>query len=73
MNNGEVIVEKNGQKFVNVHEKIYVLNEGETQVTYDEEHHPTNAKRPLDFSITRNSKKTIKSKNVTTSSIFNFF
>jgi len=49
-----VIVEKNGQKFVNVHEKIYVLNEGETQVTYDEEHHPTNAKRPLDFSITRN-------------------
>lgn len=52
--NGEVIVEKNGQKFVNVHEKIYVLNEGETRVTYDEEHHPTNAKRPLDFSITRN-------------------
>ncbi len=52
--NGEVIVEKNGQRFVNVHEKIYQLNEGETAVMYDAEHHPTNAERPLDFSITRN-------------------
>ena len=52
--NGEVIVEKDGQRFVNVHEKVYVLNEGETTVKYDEAHHPTNAVRPLDFSITRN-------------------
>lgn len=51
---GEVIVEKNGQKFANVHEKVYVLNEGETEVAYDAEHHPTNAKRPIDISITRN-------------------
>jgi len=51
---GEVIVEKDGQKFANVHEKVYVLNEGENQVKYDAEHHPTNASRPLDFSITRN-------------------
>lgn len=53
--NGEVIVEKNGQRFVNVHEKVYVLDEGATAVTYDEEHHPTNAHRPkFDLSITRN-------------------
>ncbi|MFK7834367.1 MAG: F0F1 ATP synthase subunit A [Winogradskyella sp.] len=53
--NGEVIVEKNGQRFVNVHEKVYILDEGATQVTYDAEHHPTNAHRPtFDFSITRN-------------------
>lgn len=53
--NGEVIVEKNGQRFVNVHEKVYVMDEGATNVTYDEEHHPTNAHRPkLDLSITRN-------------------
>jgi len=51
---GEVIVERNGQKFANVHEKVYVLNEGETEVKYDEEHHPINAKRPVDISITRN-------------------
>jgi F-type H+-transporting ATPase subunit a len=51
---GEVVVKKNGQKFVNVHEKVYVLNEGETEVNFDAEHHPTNAQRPLDFSITRN-------------------
>lgn len=52
--NGEVIVEKNGGRFVNVHEKIYQLNDGETVVEYDAEHHPTNAVMPLDFSITRN-------------------
>ncbi len=51
---GHEIVEKNGGKFVNVHEKIYQLNEGETEVNYDAEGHPTNAKMPLDFSITRN-------------------
>jgi len=51
---GKVIVEKNGGYFVNVHEKIYQLNAGESIVAYDAEHHPTNAKMPLDFSITRN-------------------
>ncbi len=51
---GKVIVEKNGVSFVNVHEKIYQLNAGESMVAYDEEHHPTNAEMPLDFSITRN-------------------
>src|SRR5690606_23471063 len=52
--NGEVIVEKNGMRFVNVHEKIYELNTGETSVVYDDAHYPTNASKPLDFSITRN-------------------
>ena len=51
---GKVIVEKKGLNFVNVHEKIYQLDEGATTVAYDAEHHPTNAKRPLDFSITKN-------------------
>jgi F-type H+-transporting ATPase subunit a len=52
--NGEVVVEKDGMRFANVHEKIYQLNSGETSVLYDEEHHPINASLPLDFSITRN-------------------
>ncbi len=52
--NGEVIVEKNGGRFVNVHEKVYQLNDGETSVKFDKSHHPENAKMPLDFSITRN-------------------
>ena len=51
---GKVIVEKDGQKFVNLHEKVYMLNEGETEVKFDESHHPLNATMPLDFSITRN-------------------
>tara|TARA_R110000868_G_scaffold100980_1_gene278000 strand:- start:5481 stop:6620 length:1140 start_codon:yes stop_codon:yes gene_type:complete len=52
---GEVIVEKDGLRFVNVHEKMYILDEGATALAYDAEHHPTNAHRPtLDLSITRN-------------------
>lgn len=51
---GKVLVEKNGMKFANVHEKIYQLNAGETAVTFDAESHPTNAERPSDFSITKN-------------------
>ncbi|WP_422106696.1 F0F1 ATP synthase subunit A [Winogradskyella sp.] len=51
---GHEVVEKNGGKFINVHEKIYQLNDGETAVKLDEEGHPTNAVMPLDFSITRN-------------------
>lgn len=53
-NTGQTIVDKNGGKFVNLHEKIYQINEGETTVTFDSEHHPTNAKMPIDISITRN-------------------
>lgn len=51
---GKTVVSKKGLKFVNVHEKIYQLNPGETSVSFDSDHHPTNAVRPLDFSITKN-------------------
>lgn len=52
---GEHVVESNGQKFVNYHEKIYVLNEGEGALEFDEETHAAlNANRPFDISITKN-------------------
>ncbi|NAS10940.1 F0F1 ATP synthase subunit A [Poritiphilus flavus] len=51
---GEVIVERKGLKFVNVHEKIYQLDSGASTVSFDAESHPTNASRPLDLSITKN-------------------
>jgi F-type H+-transporting ATPase subunit a len=51
---GHTIVEENGGKFVKLHEKIYQLEDGATSVVFDEEHHPTNASKPLNFSITRN-------------------
>jgi F-type H+-transporting ATPase subunit a len=51
---GKTIVEKNGSNFVNIHEKIYELNDGATSVEFDAEHHPINAARPLDISITKN-------------------
>ncbi|GFZ83569.1 ATP synthase subunit a [Aquaticitalea lipolytica] len=51
---GHHIVKKDGQKFVKFHEKIYQLNADANEVAFDDEHHPTNASMPLDFSITRN-------------------
>ncbi len=51
---GKVIVQKGEQKFVNYHEKIYQLNDGAIKVEFDKEHHPINAERPMDFSITKN-------------------
>lgn len=51
---GKTIVERKGLKFINLHEKIYQLNEGETAVAFDTGHHATNAARPMDFSITKN-------------------
>ena len=51
---GKTIVEKNGQKFVNIHDKIYQLEDGASAVSFDDEHHATNAVKPLDFSITKN-------------------
>lgn len=51
---GHTVVEKNGVKFVKLHEKIYQLNSNVSTLTFDEEYHPTNASTPLDFSITRN-------------------
>jgi F-type H+-transporting ATPase subunit a len=51
---GSHIVEKNGNKYVKLHEKIYQLNAGETELKLNKEHHPENAFTPYDFSITRN-------------------
>lgn len=51
---GHHVVEKDGMKFVKLHEKIYQLNEGAESVQFDEEHHPLNASTPWDLSITRN-------------------
>ena len=51
---GKVIVEKNGGRFVNLHEEIYDLNEGETTVAFNEKHKATNAAKPWDISITKN-------------------
>lgn len=50
---GEVIVERNGSRFVKLHTKIYELEEGATEVAFDEVHHATNAHKVLDFSITK--------------------
>ncbi|MES2629253.1 MAG: F0F1 ATP synthase subunit A [Bacteroidota bacterium] len=51
------IVEKNGQKFVKFHDKIFYANETANEhgqyVQLDEQHHVSSAK-PLDFSITKN-------------------
>ena len=50
---GHVIVDKGDVKLVKIHSKIYELNEGATEVTFDEQHHATNAHKVLDFSITK--------------------
>ena len=50
---GHVIVEKNGLKFAKVHSKIYELDADASAINFDEEHHPTNAHKVLDFSITK--------------------
>ncbi len=50
---GHHIVEKGGNRFVRLHGSIYELNAGESEVHFDEEHHPTNATKPIDLSITK--------------------
>lgn len=49
---GKAVVEKDGSFYKYEHGKIYKTDAAGT-MTYDEHHHPTNAK-PLDFSITKN-------------------
>lgn len=51
---GLEVVERNGSKFVKFHEKIYQLNTGESEASFDEKHNLKNGSKPLDFSITRN-------------------
>ena len=50
---GHHIVEAGGTRFVKAHSKIYELNAGADSVAFDEHHHPTNAHKVLDFSITK--------------------
>nr|WP_298990748.1 F0F1 ATP synthase subunit A [uncultured Polaribacter sp.] len=50
---GHVIVEKKGLKFAKVHSKIYELDQSASSISFDETHHPTNAHKVLDFSITK--------------------
>jgi len=51
---GHHVVEKDGMRFVNLHEDIYKLNEGAAAVEFDADHHPVNASKPWDLSITKN-------------------
>ncbi|AJR02848.1 F0F1 ATP synthase subunit A [Siansivirga zeaxanthinifaciens] len=51
--NGHVIVEKDGVSLTKLHSKIYELEEGAEEIQFDEHHHPTNAHKVLDFSITK--------------------
>ena len=51
---GTYIVSENGTNFVKYHEKIYQLNDGASSLEFDERHHPINAVKPIDVSITKN-------------------
>ena len=51
--NGKVIVQKGDLRLVKLHSKIYELNEGASHVSFDDEHHATNASKVLDFSLTK--------------------
>lgn len=50
---GHVLVEKGNVKLVKIHSKIYELESGVEAVTFDEDHHATNAHKVWDFSITK--------------------
>ena len=51
---GTYVVSKKGANFVKYHEKIYQLNDGASSLEFDEHHHPLNAVKPIDVSITKN-------------------
>ena len=52
---GHEIVERNGQRFINLHEKVYVLDPGAKKVVLGVDGYASNAHRPeFDLSITRN-------------------
>ncbi len=53
---GKVVVEKNGEKFVRYHNKIYYASEEAHEgsyITHDKESHKALNNKPLDFSITK--------------------
>ncbi|HWR93904.1 MAG TPA: F0F1 ATP synthase subunit A [Flavobacterium sp.] len=49
---GETVAESNGNFYKLYHERIYKVNSASEELTFDEHHHPTNAK-PIDLSITK--------------------
>ncbi|MFC5194165.1 MULTISPECIES: F0F1 ATP synthase subunit A [Bizionia] len=51
--NGTVIVNKGDTQLVKYHSKIYELENGATALNFDDKHHPTNASKVIDFSITK--------------------
>ena len=51
---GTYVVSKKGTNFVKYHEKIYQLDDGASSLEFDEQHHPLNAVKPIDVSITKN-------------------
>ena len=51
---GTYVVSKKETNFVKYHEKIYQLNDGASSLEFDEQHHPLNAVKPIDVSITKN-------------------
>jgi len=50
---GHLIVDADGVKLTKIHSKIYELDGGAEEVSFDEHHHATNAHKVLDFSITK--------------------
>lgn len=50
---GTEIVEKDGVKLAKFHGKIYELEAGATKIVEDDHHHPANAHKVLDLSITK--------------------
>ncbi|WP_375238105.1 F0F1 ATP synthase subunit A [Aurantibacter sp.] len=50
---GTEIVTRGNTKLVKLHSKIYELDAGATSVSFDKDHHATNAHKVLDFSITK--------------------
>jgi F-type H+-transporting ATPase subunit a len=50
---GTLVVEKGSTRLVKLHSKIYELNAGQTSVSFDADHHATNAHKVIDFSITK--------------------
>ncbi|MGB3590211.1 MAG: F0F1 ATP synthase subunit A [Nonlabens sp.] len=50
---GEVMVKKGAVTLTKMHSKIYELDAGATSIDFDEDHHPVNAAKVWDFSITK--------------------
>jgi len=48
-----VLVQKGNVTLAKYHSRIYELDNGTTEIAFDEEHHPTNAHKVIDFSITK--------------------